>query len=55
MACVINAAFGPDLPDIVFTDAANGTCQIWEAKDRVGAAAAGGWQPTARPRSWPRA
>jgi hypothetical protein len=40
----LNGAFAAaNLPDIVFTRVANGTCQIWEAKGRVGAAAAGGF------------
>lgn len=43
VAYALNAAFAFNLPDIVFTDAVNGTCQIWEAKGRVGAAAAGGF------------
>jgi hypothetical protein len=41
-----NAVFaiaGIGLPDLVFVDAANGTCQIWEAKGRGGDAAAGGF------------
>jgi hypothetical protein len=43
VAYALNAAFAFNLPDIVFTDAVNATCQIWEAKGRVGAAAAGGF------------
>jgi hypothetical protein len=42
-AYALNGAFAANLPDIVLTDAVNGTCQIWEAKGRVGAAAVGGF------------
>lgn len=37
-----NPAFAAaDLPDIVFTDPINGTCQVWEAKGYSGVGAAG--------------
>jgi hypothetical protein len=42
---VAGAFAGNNFPDIVWIDAVNGTCQVWEGKGRVGTVAAGGEPP----------
>jgi hypothetical protein len=46
VAYTLNGAFAAhDLPDVVWIDAVNATCQVWEAKGRIGAVGAGGFAP----------